>query len=237
MQRNDAALMYAKTKAFSWRLANARRIVADALAIPDAVPYISLSGGKDSTVVHDLVYQKAGNLPAIWSDDEWWLPETLEYIQRLKEKCFDVRQIRTNARHAEWFSVDGDYDGIPDYAHRQGFNLCFLGLRQEESNVRRMHLRHMGALFLCQADKSWHCNPIHDWTWRDVWAYIVSNRLDYNRAYDRMEEIGVEPERQRIGPLAVDRVLGYGQMVILKKGWPELFNRFAQAHPEARNYV
>ena len=83
----------------------------------------------------------------------------------------------------------------------------------------------------------WHCNPIHDWTWRDVWAYIVSQGLGYNRAYDRLEEMGIEPERQRIGPLAVERALGYGQVAILKRGWPELYNRFVAAHPEASQYT
>jgi 3'-phosphoadenosine 5'-phosphosulfate sulfotransferase (PAPS reductase)/FAD synthetase len=117
-----------------------------------------------------------------------------------------------------------------------GLDTVLLGLRQEESAIRRMHLRKFGPLFYSESDKSWHCNPIHDWTWLDVWAYIISNHLDYNRAYDRLEEIGVAPEHQRVGPLAVEQVLGYGQMAILKRGWPELFNRFASEHPEAREY-
>ena len=52
-----------------------------------------------------------------------------------------------------------------------------------------------------------------------------------------MSEIGVPLEQQRIGPLAVDSVLGYGQLAILKRGWPDVFNRYAARHPEARNYV
>ena len=70
-----------------------------------------------------------------------------------------------------------------------------------------------------------------------MWAYIVSTDLDYNKAYDRLEQLGVDPEHQRIGPLATKSVLRYGQLAILKRGWPDLFNRFAAAHPEALNYV
>ncbi len=72
---------------------------------------------------------------------------------------------------------------------------------------------------------------------RDVWAYIVSNNVSYNAAYDRLAEIGVPLAQQRIGPLAVERVLGYGQIALLKRGWPELWNRYAERYPEVRAYV
>jgi len=232
----EIAMIYSKTAKFKRLLENARKIIQDAINLNESI-YVSLSGGKDSTVVYSLVREIDPNPPAVWSDDEWWLPETMEYIRRLQNSGLDVRQIRTNAWHTEWFQTHGDFDGIPDYAKQQNYDLVFLGLRQEESNIRRMHLRTMGPLFYSKTDQFWHCNPIHNWTWKDVWAFIYSNNLDYNKAYDRLEEIGVVPEYQRIGPLAVDRVLGRGQLVILKRGWPDLFNRFAEAHPEAREYL
>ena len=188
-------------------------------------------------MVYALVREQQPDIPAVWSDDEWWLPETMDYIHRLQLSGLDVSQIRTNAHHTDWFEISGDYNGIPDYARQQGWDLCFLGLRQEESRARRLHLRRMGPLFYAQSDQAWHCNPIWNWTWKDVWAYIVSTGLDYNRAYDRLEEIGVEPEYQRIGPFAVERALGMGQLAVLKRGWPDMYNRFAREHPEAGLYL
>lgn len=236
MRRSEIATLHSRTAGYRRKVKRARLVIESALEL--GVPgYVALSGGKDSTVVHNLIMELYPSVPAVWSDDEWYLPETLDYIRRLQDTGLDVRQIRTNAQHAAWFSVQGDYNGIPDYARKQGLELCFLGLRQEESSVRRIHLRTFGPLFFAKSDGFWHCNPIHDWAWQDVWAYIVSREVDYNRAYDRLEEIGIPPEHQRIGPLAVERVLGYGQLAILKRGWPELFNRFAAAHPEANNYV
>ena len=214
----------------------ARGIVARAVE-DDRQPYVAFSGGKDSTVVFDLVRELIPDVPAVWSDDEWYLPETGEYMNRLRAAGINLHHIRTNDEHAPWLTVTGDWDGIPHYAAQQDWDTVFLGLRQEESRDRRVHLRRFGPLFFAQSDDFWHCNPIHDWTWRDVWAHIVSRGIDYNRAYDVLEAIGVPPERQRVGPLAVDRVLGYGQLAILKRGWPEIFNRFAAAFPEARNYV
>lgn len=236
MRRNEIAILHAKTSSYRRKLRSARGIVHQAVSLGEP-SYVALSGGKDSTVVYNLARECWPEIPAVWSDDEWWLPETLEYIHRLQAAGLDVRQIRTNARHTDWFTIQGDFDGIPDYAHRQGWRLCYLGLRQEESSARQVHLRRFGALFFAQVDQTWHCNPIHDWSWRDVWGYIVSEGLDYNRAYDRLEEIGVEPEYQRIGPLAVERALSYGQLMILKRGWPELYNQFVAKYPEARQYT
>jgi len=240
MMRNKIAALHAKTNAYQWKLAMARETIARAIEKCAEIgypAYVSLSGGKDSTVVFELAREQMPNISAVWSDDEWFLPETLAYIQRLQSAGLDVRQIRTQAWHAEWLQVSGDYDGIPDYAQQHGWGLCFLGLREEESSKRRVHLRHFGPLYFAQVNDCWQCNPIHNWTWRDVWAYIVSAGIDYNKAYDRLEAIGVSPEHQRIGPFAVERALGYGQLAILKRGWPDLYNRFCEKYPNASQYT
>lgn len=235
MTLKEIALLHASTREYKNKLRQAREIVKQAHDHP-LQGYVALSGGKDSTVVYALARELEPNIPAVWSDDEWWLPETMEYIQRLQSIGLDARQIRTNAKHTDWFTIQGDYNGIPDYARQQGWELCYLGLRQEESSARRVHLRTMGPLFLAKSDDFWHCNPIHNWTWRDVWAFIYSMGVDYNHAYDRLEQLGIEPQNQRIGPLAVERVLGFGQLAILKRGWPDLYNRFCARYPAARSY-
>jgi hypothetical protein len=68
---------------------------------------------------------------------------------------------------------------------------------------------------------------------RDVWAYIIQNEVRYNAAYDRMTELGIPRERQRIGPFANARALPHGQLDILRRGWPDEFARFAKRFPEA----
>lgn len=200
--------------------------------------HVALSGGKDSTVVYDLVRTFNPDAPAIWSDDEYYLPETIQYINGLIEDGANVHHIRTNAQHRDWFTVSGDWNGIDDYAKANGWSGgVFLGLRKQENNYRRAHLNSFGTLFYSEKDQLWHCNPIADWKTEDVWAYIVSRRLKYNLAYDKLAEIGVDLEHQRIGPFATERATEMGALAVLRRGWPDEYLRFVNNHPEGRNFI
>lgn len=235
MKTEQIAMLHAKTKIFNNRVKQARMIIEEALSL-NMRPYVAFSGGIDSTVVFNLVKEQKSDIIGIWSDDEWYLPETDEYVERMQQSN-NIHHIRTNAYHTEWFSIKGDWDGIPDYAKSLNMEMVFLGLRQDENSYRRIHLRKFGSLFFAVSDDTWHCNPIYNWSRLDVWAYIYLNNLDYNLAYDKLEQIGIPMNRQRIGPLAQRLVLGYGQISILKRGWPDLYNKFAEQYPEVRAYV
>lgn len=239
----DVAKIRALTRAYKYQVDYAIKSIKRAAVECDSW-YVAFSGGKDSTCVLDLVNSIMPNCGILYVDEEWLLPETEEYLQRQAER-FGSRfhRIRKRDQHAEFFTAWENDDEVwtgknvtGRYAEMHGWQGAFLGLREEESGKRRVHLRTGGRLFFNQGRQIWQCNPIAGWTWQDVWAYIYSRGLDYNHAYDRLDEIGVEPERQRIGPLANRFVLGYGQLVILKRGWPDLFNEFAARHPEARAY-
>jgi len=242
------ATLHARTGRFKRKVAESLRIVEDALSTMNA-PYIALSGGKDSTCVLHLVRLCSPDVPGVWSDDEWNLPETIDYIDQVD----NVHRIAARVEHSEWFtSWDTKYpelpegtawldtpnnDGLQAFARRQQYDGVFIGLRAKENSLRHIHLRKFGTLYFAQKHGVWQCNPIAWWSVQDVWAYIVSNDVPYNAAYDRLSEIGVALEYQRIGPLSQARALGYGQLQILKRGWPELFNQFANKYPEARSYV
>lgn len=61
-----------------------------------------------------------------------------------------------------------------------GYDLQFIGLREEESLKRKRKINTNPFRY----DKMVECYPLHTMTWKDVWAYIISNDLPYLKIYD-----------------------------------------------------
>lgn len=244
--RHEAARLYAKLRDHRRKVDLSLALINRALdSMPN--PYISFSGGKDSTVVMDLVRRIRPDTPAQYGHEQWLLPETDAIISRTDNLVITALP----DHHTEWFSVWDDPADVPDgviyidpakydeFNYQRlllGFDGCFLGLRAAENSYRYMHLATHGPLAYCKRHGMTECSPIHNWSTLDVWAYIVDRELDYNAAYDRLAELGVPLDHQRIGPLAQWRALNYGQIAILKRGWPELYNSLAAMYPQVIQY-
>ena len=199
--------------------------------------YVAFSGGKDSTVTLDLVRRLRPGIPAVWSDGEFWLPETGEYMTRMKEMGLELHQLAARSRHSSFFTAHAESDLLRvDYCNER-WQGAFVGVRANESSDRRKMLRAHGQLFYGKNRRQYQAYPVAWWTVYDIWGYIHARGIDYNRAYEKMEAMGVGIEQSRIGPMAVERVLQYGQMVIFKKGWPELYEKFAKRYPEADRWI
>lgn len=220
-------------------------------------PYLAFSGGKDSTVLLHLVQAQAPTIPVVWSDDEWEYPETVAFVAAVRAglAAGQLRIITAPITHAPGFTswaadrpwlrqpdpsalwYNAPMGGMQAHARAQGYDAVFLGLRADESRERRLRLTQAGPVAWVQGTQMGHVSPLAWWSTDDVWAYILAHDLAYNPVYDRLSAFGVPPQYQRVGPLAQRRVLGYGQLATLQRGWPVLFNQLAALWPDARAYT
>lgn len=238
----EVFVYYYKTNAFQKKIQTAKKVIRRAFdSLPSEKWYVAFSGGKDSTVVFDLVRSEYKDIQGIWNDDEFYLPETIEYIERMKKAGANIAHISIQVQHTEWFTANEGNPATADIYDK--YSGVFWGLRAQENSKRKKFLKACGVLHYSQAQgKSktagkWTCSPIAWWSTEDVWAYIFGRVLDYNKAYDRLSEMGLPIDKQRIGPYATENALGYGMLVTLKKGWPEEYQYFLAKHPQAAEYV
>lgn len=242
-------LAHALTPLFASKVAAAQQIVSEVLSQSQR-PYIAFSTGKDSTVTAALVWEQAPEVPAVYMDADCAFPESVELLERMaraghtviKWPCEPFLDILERAGGP-------DAPGVEDATMRatvwgpvkallaaSAYDGSFVGLRAEESRDRRRLIQIRGPVFRqAQYGGILEGLPVAWWTDRDVWAFIVSRGLDYNRAYDRMEQL---PFRQRrISYWAGETSRRYGRWVWLRREYPALWNRFSSRFPEVSRFT
>lgn len=183
-------LAWAKTEEFRKKVRVAEEIIKQALEEFNK-PYVAFSGGKDSTVLLHLVMQYDKSITVIhWDYGKYFIPRSIhreileiakscgaENVVVLTSKLYD--KLGENARGVLGRCFIGVE--IPKLI-KQGYDCCFLALRSEESIKRRERTKNYREF---DSRGIWNIFPIRDWTWRDVWAYIVSNNVKYLSLYDK----------------------------------------------------
>lgn len=165
------------------------------------LPIVSFSGGKDSTVVSDLVRRAFNNqsIVHVFGDTTLELPDTLQYISDFKktnprtpflvsQSDHDFRdlcdKIGPPSRVMRWCCtvfktgpIGKTFDGIG----KNKKMLTFYGIRHAESSRRS---NYKAITVSPKISQQVVVSPIISWTDADIWLYILSTGLLFNNAYE-----------------------------------------------------
>ena len=207
-------------------------------------PYVSFSGGKDSTVLAHLVRSIDPNIPLLYvADEEGCTPDVAA-----------MKKWHTQAEHPLiefcWGSFFDAYDefGMGHlaidrlYSQRvirwvveQGYDGSARGLRAQESKARLMHaLTH--RLIRQRSDSNvWDTDPLLWWKVDDIWAYLALHQLPYSRMYDVDDQ---QPRNlRRIGTLWGTTAATTGRIARLKRLYPDDYARFVARFPQIASWT
>lgn len=205
---------------------------------------VSFSGGKDSTVLLDLVRRVDPDAPVAFFDSGCELQSTIDLVRMVGAQIITPRMSMFDmARYSGWWGYRSPVDqGCPfdakkiviqepseTFVVRNGLRVISYGLRAEESRGRKMNAC-KGELFLGR-DRTYYLQPIVRWSVNDIWAYIASRELKYNRAYDVMAAAGIARESQRVATLLGDLGAGWGRHEFLRRTEPERFREISREFP------
>ena len=117
-----------------------------------------------------------------------------------------------------------------EWAEAQSVTVQALGLRAEESGVRKAVLRHKGPLYR-RADGLWTAWPVGWWKSADVWAYIASRDLPYHRMYDCETHGWTRHTIRNAGWLTTNDP---GRIPWLRAHFPDQYRALTEAFPRTR---
>lgn len=247
-------LLHSMLPAFKKKVERSRKIIAEFREV-SRKPAVSVSFGKDSECVMDLMLESDPNTILVWSDrgEEAEYPETYELVEKLKERYqFNLHTVYPKYTMFEIYRKFGLVEIEPGltksiikhinvvepmkrFSDDNGIDGSVTGLRIEESRGRAMMGKIRGPLFYGKERGMWIANPILYWSGRDVWAYIVSRELPYHPIYDKNPLTSREKTRLSNWSGLYNHHLG--RVVELQLTYPELYQKLVNEFPEVSRLV
>ena len=248
-----ASGVHARTKAYRRRVDSSLRLLDGALrATPNAV--VSWSAGKDSTVMTHLVCVRLGARTVVMSEkDDLDYPGEEDYVRRLGVAWnLDLRVVRPDVSPRAWVTERLAQLRAGDDLHSRtaglskvcfypvveeacrSFDAVLLGLRSEESHIRR-RLRASRGRHYTIADGSVRVLPIADWTGLDVYAYALAHGIDLLPLYRCVAFAHADaPWTLRKSWWLPGLGSRFGQVAWLRRYFPSLYRTLCAWMPDAR---
>ena len=252
----DTAETHAKTRSFR-RAVDSTKTLMDRASNRLGKSVVAWSGVKDSTVMTHLVCVELG-IPStvLCEKDDLDYPGEEDYVHRLgAEWGLNLRVIKPAVSPQAWVEarlatlLPGDdihsrsaglskacfYHEME--AANRGFNAVMLGLRAEESGMRR-ELRNAKGRIYKLASGQIRILPIANWSGIDVYAYAVSRGIELLPVYKCVGFMHAdEPWRIRKSWWLPGSSTRFGQVAWLRRYYPSLYDKLVGWMPDARLFA
>jgi len=74
-------------------------------------------------------------------------------------------------------------------------------------------------------DRTVAFSQVWDWTADDIFSHLGRHTVPINPVYNKLRELGAPAFLQRVSPIIDANSLGYGRVVWLRHGWPDLYEQ------------
>jgi len=224
------------------RVAEHKQVIARFIELCDR-PYLSFSGGKDSSAML-VLFAEMGlqHIPVFTQADDFDWPykkdlchsiikalgfHTYHYIES------KVSVLELLKQNAETISMQQCWENlVADFVKQHQYNGFCMGIRFEESVGRRLTLAisyRDGLVRKCK-DGLVHGYPMAFLTGKDVFAIIQKAGIPYAEIYDRHEEL--TPHQMRFSWMFKPGIThNKGGLSWLKKNYPEQFQKLVKINP------
>jgi phosphoadenosine phosphosulfate reductase len=220
---------------------------------------LSFSGGKDSTVLADLLFRCGWRGKGIYfwySDFENPEENTSQVAWANENYGYDIKKVKCYGSCDAWEEA-GHFFSTPTSDEEKsaakkcslGFkkaskkfmqeNDCkniFMGMCKEESRARQINLNMRGSTYFVDSRGGYTCCPLSNWSGTDIWAYIVSRDLPYLSIYD-LTFWPRERIRNELTVLYCSDLILCGEFTQYRMAYPDLFAKLQKKFPEVREYA
>lgn len=239
----DQYEVWAQLSTFRRRVERARAVLRDAAS--KGRLGVFTSWGKDSIVCAGLAIEALGRVPLLHLASTYELPgndETIDWF-RARADVVTVPPSRSLDDTIEWLQEIGlNHERRADpgkaakidrgraTAAEHGIEVQVMGLRTDESKGRNASRSTRGLLYRTRSGL-WTCTPIADWHARDVWAFIVSRKIPYNRRVYDAETHGMTRETIRNSGWLTTFGACEGRITWLRQHFPNQYRQLETAFP------
>ena len=225
-------------------------IIQEWLEKTDYQVYCSISGGKDSLVVTELITRVFPKCPLAWINQgplaEW--DDCVELINYWRDRGRNVIELcpprsllklysdygiplegTMATNHDKQINTALMYNPLNEYQELNNIQGYAWGVRKSESRGRAMFLKSHGELHFTKAG-FWVCSPVGFWKTEHIWQFIDRHKLPYPAMYDR------DRATVRNGPPIGTTGVNWGRLTELRRYHPDKWAEFVKHFPEVQNY-